>query len=76
MPKSLEEATTSRDVDTFLKENQMGGLLSSMSEKEAPAKDEKTEKKTAAPEEKAEKKKKAVAEKKTEEEKKEPEAKK
>ena len=38
-PKSLEEATTSRDVDTFLKENQMGGLLSSMSEKEAPAKE-------------------------------------
>lgn len=32
-PKSLEEATTSRDVDTFLKENQMGGLLSSMDEK-------------------------------------------
>ncbi len=43
-PKSLEEATTSRDVDTFLKENQMGGLLSSMSgkSKEAPEK-EKTE---------------------------------
>ncbi len=47
-PKSLEEATTSRDVDTFLKENQMGGLLSSMSEKakEAPEK-ESTEKPVA-----------------------------
>ncbi len=32
-PKSLEEASTSRDVDTFLKENQMGGLLSSIDEK-------------------------------------------
>ncbi len=38
-PKSLEEASTSRDVDTFLKENQMGGLLSSMGEKGAPAKE-------------------------------------
>lgn len=33
-PKSLEEASTSRDVDTFLKENQMGGLLSSVGSKE------------------------------------------
>lgn len=38
-PKSLEEVSTSRDVDTFLKENQMGGLLSSMGEKEATAKE-------------------------------------
>jgi small subunit ribosomal protein S6 len=39
-PKSLEEASTSRDVDTFLKENQMGGLLSSMGEKGKETKDE------------------------------------
>ncbi len=43
-PKSLEEASTSRDVDTFLKENQMGGLLSSVDEKSSTAqKSEKTE---------------------------------
>lgn len=33
-PKSLEESPTSRDMDSFLKENQMEGLLSSVDEKE------------------------------------------
>lgn len=39
-PKSLEETPTSRDMDTFLKENKMEGLLSSVDEKKperAPA---------------------------------------
>jgi len=51
-PKSLEEASTSRDVDTFLKENQMGGLLSSMSGKgkEAPRKEAAEEPVSAKPE--------------------------
>lgn len=35
-PKSLEESSVSRDVNTFLKENQMGGLMTSREEKEAP----------------------------------------
>ncbi len=43
-PKSLEEATT-RDVETFLKENKMEGLLSSVDSTEAPKeKDKETEK--------------------------------
>ncbi len=33
-PKSLEDSSTSRDVDTFLRENQMGGLLSSVDKQE------------------------------------------
>ncbi len=33
-PKSLEESPTSRDMDSFLKENQMEGLLSSVDEKD------------------------------------------
>ena len=51
-PKSLEEASTSRDVDTFLKENQMGGLLSSMGDKgkEAPQKEATKEPVSAKPE--------------------------
>ncbi len=32
-PKSLEEAPASRDIDTFLKENKMEGLLSSVDKK-------------------------------------------
>jgi small subunit ribosomal protein S6 len=34
-PKSLEEAPASRDMDSFLKENKMEGLLSSVDKKEA-----------------------------------------
>lgn len=33
-PKSLEESPTSRDMDAFLKENKMEGLLSSVDEKD------------------------------------------
>jgi small subunit ribosomal protein S6 len=33
-PKSLEETPTSRDMDSFLKENQMEGLLSSVDERD------------------------------------------
>ena len=36
-PKSLEESPTSRDMDAFLKENKMEGLLSSVDEKERSA---------------------------------------
>jgi small subunit ribosomal protein S6 len=57
-PLSLEE-TPSRDVDSFLKEHKMEGLISSMKTKSSPARPEKIEvgelKKTASPAESIEK---------------------
>ncbi len=45
-PKSLEDAPTSRDMDAFLKENKMEGLLSSVDDKEgAPPKVKKAQEK-------------------------------
>jgi small subunit ribosomal protein S6 len=55
-PKSLEEVPASRDMDTFLKENKMEGLLSSVDKKKdaekkaapAPAADQSVEQETAS----------------------------
>ena len=52
-PKSLEEASTSRDVDTFLKENQMGGLLSSVDKQEDKPAVAKSAEREKEPQEKA-----------------------
>lgn len=48
-PKSLEEAPTSRDMSSFLKENKMEGLLSSVNDKKGGAVS-KTVEATKAPE--------------------------
>lgn len=53
-PKSLEETPASRDMDTFLKENKMEGLLSSVDEKKEEASAEKVDAEVVAAAQQAE----------------------